>query len=402
MKKLVLAFLFFCQVGVAQQFNYVAPLPEADSSAFYKIKLSPEIKSKLKPGLADLRLYDQDKKEVPYVLKSDQEINYVSSFIPYPFLKKEILKDSVTQIIIRKDSSRINNMSLMIRNAEVEKEMKLSGSFDTLQWFVVKEYHSIHSINNPLDVTAYLQIDFPATNYTYFKIDISDKHSAPVDVVKAGYFQTHSVAGNYSALNAEWYVSDSAHRKMSFLTLQWPQVNDVDAIELKVKSPAHFLRKATLYSMWYQGGTEYTPKYMGSLTLSSEASLRFAIEGVRTNKFLIEIHNGDDAPLKFDNVEAFQLNHYCIAQLEKNKKYEFRFTDAMTDFPSYDLRYFEKIIPADLKVIEPGHVLDVSVHKQSTVAKKNFFSDKRFIWAALSITVLLLGYVTYRMMKEMK
>ncbi len=402
MKKIVFAFLFLCHICSAQQFNYVAPLPLVDSSAFYKIKVSPEIKSKLKPGLPDLRLYNEDKKEVPYILKSDREINYTSSFTTYSFLKKEILKDSITQIIIKKDSSRISNMSLMIRNADVDKDMKISGSFDTLQWFVVKDYQSIQSINNPNDVAAYLEIDFPSTNYTYFKIEINDKHSAPVDVMKAGYFQTESVAGNFTSLNAEWYVSDSANRKMSFLTIHWPDVQDVDAIELKIKSPQHFLRNAAVFSMWKQGVPWSNKKYIADIVISSDGILRFPITNIRATDFLIEIQNGDDAPLQFSEAEAYQLNHYCIAQLEKNKKYEFRFADAMTDFPVYDLNYFKRIIPADMKVIEPGKVLDVSTQQKQEVKTQSFFNDKRFIWAALSITVLLLAFVTYRMIKEMK
>jgi hypothetical protein len=293
-------------------------------------------------------------------------------------------------------------MSLMIRNAEVEKEMKISGAFDTLLWFVVKDYQSIQSINNPNDIAAYLEIDFPTTNYTYFKIEISDRHSAPVDVIKAGYFQTGAVAGNYTPLNAQWYVSDSAYRKMSFLTIKWPDVHDVDAIELKIKSPQHFLRNAEVYSMWKQGVAWSNKKYISDIVISSDAILRYPITGIRANDFLIEIHNGDDAPLQFSGAEAYQLNHYCIAQLEKNKKYEFKFADAMTDFPSYDLKYFEKIIPADLKVIEPGKVLDVSTHQKQQAKTSGFFKDKWFIWAALSLTVLLLAFVTYRMMKEMK
>ncbi len=400
MRKIIF-FILLTHFSAAQNFHYSSSLPVVDSSGFYKIKLLPEIKSKMKQEMPDLRLFDNENKETPYIIKSEAQINYVKSFVQYQIDKKTVLPDSITRLVIRKDSSRIDNIVLQIRNAEVSKKLKISGSFDTLQWFVVKDFHLINSVNNTDDVMQQMQISFPVTNYIYYKIEINDRDAAPLDIVSAGYFKTVANEGVYSQLNAEWMTTDSAERKMSFVFIDWKEVTDVDAFELKINSPAHYHRRAVVCSMWKQD-TKYTRKPFNEVILSSEHPTRFTFPGIRASKFLIEIYNEDDQPLKFADAKTFQLNHYCIAYLEKNKRYQFRYDAPLLDFPNYDLTYFEKIIPVDLPVLVPNKVVELSDSDAKAKPSSGLLSDKRLIWAALVLTVGVLGFITYRMIKEMK
>jgi hypothetical protein len=111
--------------------------------------------------------------------------------------------------------------------------------------------------------------------------------------------------------------------------------------------------------------------------------------------------NEDNRPLKITEAKCLQWNHYCIAHLEKSNQYELRFGDSLLPAPRYDLKYFQQVIPGGLKVIIPGTIAEL---KQTFAIQesKSFFTDKRFIWLALIIVICLLGFVTYKMMGDLK
>lgn len=403
MIKKIVFFIFFLLNSnflFAQSFRFASKLPDPDSTGFFKIQIVPIVNSKLKPGFDDLRLFDNENKEVPYILKEDNPVSYTSIFHEYEITGKKFFKDSVTQIVLRNNKKEnINNISLVIRNAEVQKEMSLSGSFDSVQWFAVKESVRISSISNEHDVSEIKLINFPLSNYTFYRIEINDKHSAPVDVIKAGYYESSSVNGAFTELKSSLVTSDSAKQKATWLHLLFDEPVYIDAIELKITEPEYYLRSANIYSLSKMSKRGII--HAGSVTIDSKSSLHYNIDKIKTGEVWIEIFNEDNRPLKFAEVKCLQRNHYCIAHLEKSKQYELRFGDSLLLGPRYDLKYFQSVIPEGLKIIVPGTVNELNLAHEIE-EPKSFFTDKRFIWIALVIVICLLGFVTYKMMGDFK
>src|ERR1017187_5469646 len=209
--------LLYLQLSFAQNFLYQASLPLQDSTGFYKIELIPSVNTKLKDDFADLRIIDNEGKETPYILKHDYRISTVSNFKEYPIIDKKIIKDSITQIIFRNNTrERISMFSFVIRNAEVIKQMKLSGSDDMKQWFVVKEWESCGPFRNNKNDSIISLYPIPVSDYEYFKIEIDDKHSDPVNIIKIGYYED---ATNYSGLTeikSALQITDSAKKKTTW------------------------------------------------------------------------------------------------------------------------------------------------------------------------------------------
>jgi len=387
----------------AQTFRYASALPPVDSSGFYKIQITPQINSKLKAGFSDLRLFDNERKEIPYLLRDDSPFTHSSSFKEYQIIDRKFLKDSITQIIIRnRTGEQINNISLVIRNADVRKEMKLTGSFDKKQWFVVKESEIISSPTNEKEISEIKLINFPLTDYTFYKIELNDKHSAPVDIIKAGYYKLVTAKGLFTELKPFRTISDSAKQKATWVHLLFEYAVEVNEVEFEIRAPAYFLRPFDLY--YSTGSSKIERKiYPGKLTLNSKSSLRFNIGGIKVKELWFKIFNEDSPPLIISEVKCFQLNHYSIANLEKGKHYELRFCDSLLNSPNYDIQYFQSVIPSNLQVILPGEATEILQQlKPESKENENIFSDKLIIWVALSVVILLLGFVTFRMLRDMK
>src|SRR5688572_21750625 len=181
LKLLLILFITTCQAGYATR--YQANLPAVASTGFYKIQILPEVNSRLKPDFSDLRLYDHENKEIPYFLQDENPVSTTVAFKDYSIVEKSFIKDSLTKIILHNPSGdKINNISLRIANAEVQKTMTLSGSYDRNQWFVVKESDLFSSISNANEVSEFRMINFPLSDYFFYKIEINDKRSPPINI----------------------------------------------------------------------------------------------------------------------------------------------------------------------------------------------------------------------------
>src|SRR5579872_1493537 len=78
MSKRILPLLFFC-ISVfanAQQYNWQAKLDTITSDGFYRIPLIPAITSKTLTDFIDVRIWDAQNKEVPYILHRETPIVY--------------------------------------------------------------------------------------------------------------------------------------------------------------------------------------------------------------------------------------------------------------------------------------------------------------------------------------
>lgn len=405
MKKAIIIFSFLLcwQLIFAQSFHYMASLPLVDSTGFYKILIPPSVNSKLKEGYVDLRILDRDGKETPYILKDDNPVSNTMVFKEYQIIDKKYLKADHTEIILRNyNKQRIDNLSLLIRNAEVHKVIKLSGSFDRKHWFGVKESAYISSISNANDVSEIKLINFPLTDYEYLKIEINDKKSAPINIIKAGYYETISGKGGstFTEIKSSKMVLDSSKKKTTWLHLVFDESTYTDVLEIKILEPTYYLRSSKAYTV-KQESRVYKKYYLQDISLNSGAALRFNLDHVKTKELWLEIFNEDNSPLIISEAKVFQLNHYCCARLDKGKQYKLYFGDSLINSPSYDLKHFQSIIPQDLKIIIPDSITPIT-HAMNAEIKSSgsIFKDTRFIWAAIIIVLSILGFVTYRMIKD--
>ena len=114
---------------------------------------------------------------------------------------------------------------------------------------------------------------------------------------------------------------------------------------------------------------------------------------------MIKINNNDDKPLKIKNVKASQLNTYLTASLENGNDYTLRFGDEKLEAPVYDLKYFVDSIPQNLAQLAPGSVNGLKTMEDS---KSTSVFNSTYIWIALGVVIIFLGFMSYRMLKEMK
>lgn len=395
----------FCLAGFfAEAQSYVSErkLDTVTADGFYRINLSPEVIPATNAALSNVRITDAQDREVPYIIRQESPRRYSSVFRPYRISRYEKKDGCCSTLVLENPNGHpINNIHLSIRNADVTKPMTLTGSDDGENWFAVKERSMLSTSVNEQNTATIRLIDFPLTNYAFYKIDIGDSTSAPLNILAAGYFEVNAEEAKYVPVPVTWQQSDSATLRRSYVELQFDNTQVVDRVVFTMKGSPYFLRKGWLLQK-STGNGRAKPYYqrIASFTVSSRQPAVIELPGIRCNTLVLEIDNADNPVLQTAEVRVDQLNRYLVAWLKGGEKYALKFGAVDLRAPDYDLENFRDSIPAQLSILKAGPTQ--SITRQLSSETTTIFTNRAIIWIALVVVIGVLGFMAMRMVREIR
>ncbi|HTE31172.1 MAG TPA: hypothetical protein VK666_12410 [Chryseolinea sp.] len=391
------------QPTMAQQFQVESKLPTAEADGFYRIVLTPQLGAFTNGQFNNLRLHDTNNKEVPYLFQAEQPSQYSRKFKNYDIIDIGQHKNCCTSVVLHNpDSEPINNITLAIKNAEVTKEATLLGSDDKINWYALKQRFYFSPVNDVNSTSETRTVDFPLSNYAYYKLDIDDSTTAPLNILGAGYYEVTSENGKFTKLFPHYAQIDSAGTKRTFLRISFDSLRIIDKLTLSMQGATYFLRKAVLYQRKEHTGNKGNRKVkhdmLTSFVLSSKQVSSIDMQGALVKELLVVIENEDNPPLKVLSVDAYQLNRYLTAWLKKGEQYSIKVGPADLHRPIYDLAYFTDSIPGKVTTITGASLTTLDQH--DTFATHSIFSRKVIIWIAIGIVMVVLGLLAIKMVAE--
>ncbi|MBI9069574.1 MAG: hypothetical protein JEZ09_19920 [Salinivirgaceae bacterium] len=398
---LFVIFAIISSASIGQDFLYKADVISPSESGFYKIQLTPEITSKLNNQFYDIRLYDENNTEIPYIFYSESKRMEQDLFVEYEIIKKEHQKrQKYTRIVIQnRQKTEINNMVLRIKNADVQKRLKLNASDDQKNWYVLKNDYYYNSITNSQNTSEIRVLNFPLSNYEYYELLIDDYYDKPINIIQAGYYNTISEYGKYSPLNDINYVINDTLKKTT-ITVN-TQGNYIDKISFEIDAPRYYLRQANVFVERQENLKKRTNSYVEHLynfSLISNSSNSFVFDNLNEELFKIKIENNDDVPLNIQNLHFYQLNKYISAELKEGKKYHLCFSNTKAVRPNYDLNYFTDSIPDQLETLSLSKPETIIKTKAENKGNLNFKSY--WLWISILFVAILLSYMSFKMIKD--
>jgi len=155
MKKLIviisLLFSFANSEVNAHAFKWKSNVDSVAIDSFYNIQLSTDITRHLRNSFSDIRIYDERGNEIPYLpgkakpvpyekLYRSLEIVEEKIFYEYEIIEKVHYQNCCTKIILLNPGRKtIRNVSLVIKNSDVSKKLKLMGSDDRINCYALKD-----------------------------------------------------------------------------------------------------------------------------------------------------------------------------------------------------------------------------------------------------------------------
>ncbi len=386
----------------ANNFKYKAEIEPVDTSDFYKIKLSPEIIAQLKRDWSDIRLYNNET-ELPYILNTEQHITEQELFVEYPIISKQHYKQQrYTRIIIHNpQKTSINNIVVKINNADVRKKLKLNGSYNKAEWYVIKDgynYNSIPSVKGESEIRV---LNFPDSNYEYYELLIDDYYDRPINITGAGYYNRVKESGKYTQLrNIPYHTIEKEGETIMSIPLN---NNHIDKIAFDIIAPEYYLRNARLY---YKTTADYKKKKrtyehtIKTIQLISNSEKSYMLNNFTADTLYIAIANLDDAPLRINAIKLFQLNKYMLAKIEPGH-YHLAFGNAKATKPKYDLKHFADRIPQSVKTIYTKPVQYIAKSTQDEGSNNKELS-RIWLWVVIIAVAGLLFYMSVKILNDKK
>jgi len=406
----LLIFLTVCLIagqGFAQRPASVAEatVPPVTKDGFYEVEIVPALAVYLNGPFGNIRLYDAQHHEVPYLLREESTRYHAGHFIPYEILEKKQEEGCCTSLILyNPKQSELNSIQLIIRNAEVTKEATLLGSDDRKQWFALKQHFSLSPAANANGTSEIKIVDFPLSNYRYYSLRIADSTSAPLNILNAGYMEDSSVEeAKFTEVPVREVTTGlKPGEKNTYVTIRFDTARLVDRLELKMKGAPYFLRHAVLYepqqriSKKGEASTYYNR--LEEMEVNSHHPTTLDFPGLKVKELLIVIDNQDNPPLEVAEAKPYQRRRYLTAYLKSGVAHTLTLGPESMSTPVYDLAFFKDSIPDQPQVVHTGAI--TVIEQKQTETSPTFFTTKAFIWVAVIAVIAVLGFMSVKLLKE--
>lgn len=400
-KTIVISILLSITTGLfSQEFKYKSKLDKNTTNSFYSIDLKTDVVSNLSNQFNDLRVKDEQGTELPFFMEREDFEVSKRVFKSYKIKEKIHWKNGATVLIIENTThQKINNLQLQIKNFDVRKHLELAGSDDYENWYTIKDNYLFRPANGLNTTSAVKSLNFPYVDYKYYRIVIYDCFSLPINVLKVGYYDTYQEKGKFKQLNQpELTRFDSMETKETYIHVKYKSTPYFDKLVFKIDKPLFYYRdaKICLKREDKKGRVHYD--VIEYLTLNSNSDLTTYFNAFQYPDFYIVIENEDNPPLENVQLEAFQLNRYLIAYLDEGKEYHLEFgNEKLVTPPNYDITHFKNKIGGDIPQLSTGNVSVIEYQ-----VKEKIITSTLWIWSAISLVAILLGYLSFKMITEME
>lgn len=401
----IILFMIWSSTTHAQKFDYEADLSPISLSGYYTIELPPEALGKMNHNLSDLRIYDLSSIEQPYLIEQESLIITKKTFNAYEIRERNNSKiDSSSFVVFANNQNKpIDHLSFIVQNTTVRKTAILSGSNDLENWYVISSDYVLHSMHNNQGTTFKKRLDFPLSDYAYFKLEVKENVKEPINILEIGYEEHTSTQGLVSSfdfrINSQ---KDSANR--SYIKLSLSEKKYFEKLHFQFSGADFYSRNASIYLSQIiennKNQRAIVKKPVGSVKLHSNSSNTFDVDPMSVDELFIEIDNKNNQPLTLINASGHYLKKYIVINLNAKTSYKFKFGNKEMRPPSYDIAYFKQQIPNEIQTAELLNIRTLT-REYKEEKEMSLFENVYLIWSIIGVVGLFLGLVSIKMIKEL-
>ena len=405
--------LIACLLIISQTFNLFAQTEDSQyerpltvhADVWQKIVIPNEILDKLNPNLSDIRIYGinetTDTVEVPYLWRISKE-KFKTTDVDFELINRSRNDNSFFYTFKLNELSIINEITLDFRRDNFDWYVKLEGSNDQLDWFLIDDKLRILSINNEHTSYNYTKLSFGNTEYSYYRIQIdSDKtpwlRRSKIKIKS----REHGTYRKYKVQSIQ-QVEDS-DSKQSIVYASIGQHLPISYVKLFVKDTFDYYRPIQVDflrdSVQTPAGVHYDYTYFDSGLLSSLDENVYTNTSVKTKQLRISIDNDDNIPLQIDSIAVKGYLYELIVRLPDATSYFMTYGNSELTHPNYDIVKFTDKIPDELFEI---HIGDIQTSKtdESSITTKALFENSIWLWAIMLAIIALIAFLTIKMLRQ--
>jgi len=197
--------LLICLVaGVAMAFSIIAVFAEASMSSWpFFVEVNPrsgapgtydlvvpfQVMDKSREDLADLRLYDNRHREIPYALRIRREVDDKREIGARLFNQASVGTASEASLDLGENAGEHNEVEIETAGTNFRRRVDLEGSDSGKEWRTLKTGEVIFSFESQNKAVESNRVSYPASRYRYLRVrvfadDLTDKQAPSITGVK--------------------------------------------------------------------------------------------------------------------------------------------------------------------------------------------------------------------------
>lgn len=385
-------------------FNFFHHLENVQENGWHQIEIPDNIFSDVRTDFSDARIYQissSDTIETPYFI----EINtpqIIQKSIQFDWINKNKQDNNQFYTFDCKEITSLNKIDLNFKNTNFEYFVKLEGSNDLLNWFVITNNYRIVNVSNAYTKYNFTELNFTTSKYRYFRISFTSNNNS--NLYNASIFKTDSIKGDFikcTIENVKKLVNKTT--KQSIVELNLKNKSLVYNVELNVNFDGDYYREITIE---YLKDSLKTPKgwvynyltaYKGILNSFEKA--KFTLQNCVSKQLKITIDNQDNPALNIKDIKVNRLKYYLVSNLKSKQNYIFCYGNTQINSPQYDIVNFKnKIAPNLSTTAKMGNQKLFSNSKAHNLSP--MFSNKIILWVIIILICGTLAYFSYKMLKS--
>jgi hypothetical protein len=303
-----------------------------------RFDLPLETLSALRPGLEDLRIYDDAGREVPYIV--ERPVQRASGNQRPAKFTATVRADATIALIETGISQALSSLTLQTPARQFLKSARLEGSLNGEDWKLLGE-------GLPLFVqstgASQLRVEFAGATWPFLRLTLDDRRSAPIPVTGA-LLHARAATAPSSPLPAE-IISRVEGDGETRLELRLAAANATLAGVTLLASDPVFSRQVKLVQPGVtEGEVRETPVAAGSiyrLVLEERpafSNTTFAVDvPVRSREVTLTIRNDDSAPLDISGVRIARRPLFLTLNAVETGSLHLLSGNSTCQAPRYDL-----------------------------------------------------------------
>lgn len=374
------------------------------SEQWHRISLPSDIFEKLNSSMSDIRIYglmtNGDTVEAPYFIRSMEE-QVEEKSVSFKILNQSHNSNGyyfTFEIPVLQD---INTMNLDFSQPNFDWRVKLEGSHNQQEWFVIADNYRILSIQNNETTFQYTRITFPSSKYQYYRLLV---HSAEQPVLLDASIAMHQIiSGKYSTYNPKNIeIRQNKKDKKTEVNIDFQSHVPVSYLKIAVNDTYDYYRPVTIWyvadSVKTEQGWKYGYSILASGILNSLGENVFKFSSTTLRQIKVEVGNYDNAPLSIGTVEVKGFDYELVARFTSLAKYWMFYGNRFAPKPNYDILEFHERIPENIAELKLGD--EQQILKDSEVGRKvPLFQHKAWLWAIMAVIILVLGWFSVKMIR---
>lgn len=365
MKKInkIILFLFLLTVFQIFSSQYFKTIKISGKSAYKQFFITEDIYENSKNNLEDIRIINNNGKEIPYVIETEKEQDkYREKVVARAKITEILTKKDKMEFIVKFDSDSslkdvIGNKLEMIPTRNFYTEYTLFGSNNGIdwEWITSGEIYKTPEKSN-------LTMEFSKKRYEYYKA------VTPLD--KGNIFD-----------EAILKLSDNETGKQEIVKtkLDYKLEQREKSTILKIKSKFLPLKNIVLdvddeFKRNYSVRDEDNLYLEGVISKVGEKSnLEINLENVpKSSEITVEIRNGDNLPLKIKSITGNYVPDRVVFKAVEGENYKVTFGNENLKKPEYDLGEFVDLI-TERDTVTTGKITKIE-DKSNLNLEKNYMA----------------------------